>query len=61
MDRKIKKNSRTSVTDEEAGRPSTATNDDIERVRDVVVRRMTIDELANRLQTSHGSAYEIIF
>ena len=46
-----------------AGRPSTATTDDnIERVGDMVVldRRLTIDEVANRLQISHGSAYEII-
>lgn len=58
------KNGRTSVTHEEgAGRPSTATTDDnIERVRDMVLldRRVTIDEVANRLQISHGSAYEII-
>jgi hypothetical protein len=48
------KNGRTSVTHEEAaGRPSTATTDDnIERVRDMVLldRRLTIDEVANRLQ-----------
>ncbi|PNF13580.1 hypothetical protein B7P43_G18274 [Cryptotermes secundus] len=52
-------NGRTSVTHEEgAGRPSTATNEDnIERARDMV---LTIDEVANHLKISHGSAYEII-
>ncbi|PNF22874.1 hypothetical protein B7P43_G14964, partial [Cryptotermes secundus] len=58
------KNGRTSVMHEEgAGRPSTATNEDnIERARDMVLldRQVTIDEVANRLQISHGSAYEII-
>ena len=57
------KNVRTSVTHEErAGRPSTDTSDDnTERVRYMVVRqRLTINEVANRLQISHGSAYEII-
>jgi hypothetical protein len=48
------KNGRTIVTHEEgSGRPSTATTDDnIERVRDMVLldRRLTIDEVANRLQ-----------
>jgi hypothetical protein len=40
---------------------STATNEDnIERAGDVVVRRVTIGEEANRLQISHGSAYETI-
>ena len=64
MDRKIKKFSHTSVTHEEgAGHPSTSTTDDnIERVSDMVLlhRRLTIDEVANRLQISHGSAYELI-
>jgi len=58
------KNGRTNVTHEEgAGRPSTSTTDvNIERVRNMVLldRRLTIDEVANRLQISHGSAYEII-
>ena len=58
------KNGRTSVTNEEgAGRLSTSTTDDnIERVRDVVLldTRLTIEEVANRLQISHGSAYETI-
>ena len=58
------KNGRTSVTHEEgAGRPSTATTDDnTERVCDTVLldRRLTTDEVANRLLISHGSAYEII-
>jgi transposase len=57
------KNGRTSVTYEGAGRPSTATTDNnIERVHNMVLldRRLTIDEVANRLQISHGSAYEII-
>jgi len=57
-------NGRTSVTHEEgAGRPSTnTTEDNIERVLDMVLldRRLTIDEVANRLQISHGSAYKII-
>jgi hypothetical protein len=47
------KNSRKSVThDDGAGRPSTATTDDIERVRDMVLldRRMTIDEVENGRQ-----------
>ena len=46
-----------------ARRHSTATtNNNIERVRDMVLldRWLTIDEVANRLQISHGSAYEII-
>jgi response regulator of citrate/malate metabolism len=58
------KNGRTSVTHEEgAGRLSTATTDNnIERVCDMVLldRRLTIDEVANHLQISHGSAYKII-
>jgi len=39
-----------------------ATNDNIERIRDMVLldRRPTIDKVANCLQISHGSAYEII-
>ena len=48
------KNGRTSVTHEEgAGHPSTATNNDnTGDVRDMVLldRRLTIDEVANRLQ-----------
>jgi hypothetical protein len=38
------------------------TDDNTERVRDTILldRRLTIDEVANRLQISHGSAYEII-
>lgn len=52
------------VTHEEGvRRPFTATNEDnIERVRDMVLldRRVTIDEMENRLQISNGSAYEII-
>jgi transposase len=47
------KNVRTSVSQEEgAGRPSTATTDDnIERVRDMVLldRRLTVDGVADRL------------
>jgi transposase len=58
------KNGRTSVPHEEgAGRPSTATDDaNIERVRDMILldRRVTIDEVANRLQISHSSVYKII-
>ena len=47
------KNVRTSVMHEEgAGRPSTATTDSTERVRDMVQldRRLTVDGGANRLQ-----------
>jgi hypothetical protein len=59
------KNGRKSVTHEEgAGLPSTTTTaDNIERARDMVLldRRLTVDEVANRLEISHGSAYEIIF
>ena len=57
------KNGHTNVTHEGAGRPSTATSDDnIEHVHDMVLldRQLTIDEVANCLQISHGSAYEII-
>ena len=58
------KNGRTNVThEEEAGRPSTATTDDNnERVRDMVLlnRRLTVNEVANHLHISHGSAYDII-
>ncbi|PNF23181.1 hypothetical protein B7P43_G02737 [Cryptotermes secundus] len=58
------KNCCTSVMHEEGARqPSTATNEDnIEHARDMVLldRRVTIDEVANHLQISHGSAYEII-
>ena len=57
------KNGRTSVTHEElAGCPSASTTDNTERLRYLVLldRRLTIDEVPNRLQNSHGSAYEII-
>jgi transposase len=57
-------NDRTVVTHQEGGGPSTATTDDnIERVRNMVLldRRLTIDEVANRLKSTHGSAYENIF
>jgi len=58
------KNVRTSVTHEDgARRPSTSTTDDnIERVGNMVLldTRLIIDEVVNRLQVSHGSAYEII-
>lgn len=58
------RNGRTSVKhDEGAGRPFTATNEEtIERSREMILldRRLTIDEVAHRLQISHGSAYEII-
>ena len=46
-----------------AGRPSTATSDNnIECIRDMVLldRQLTIDEVANCLHISHGSAYEVI-
>lgn len=49
--------------EEGAGRPSTATTDDNnDHVRDMVLldRWMTIDEVGNHAQISHGSAYEII-
>jgi len=55
---------RTSVNDEErAGRPSTSITDS--NVEDacamiLVNRRVTIDELANHFEISHGSAYDII-
>ena len=59
------KNGRTSVTQNEgAGRPVTATNEEnIERSREMILsdRRITVDDVANRLQISHGSAYEIIY
>ena len=57
------KNGRTSVThDEGAGPPVTVTNENIERVREMILsdRRVTIDKVAYCLQISHGSAYEII-
>jgi hypothetical protein len=53
------KNGHTSVTHEGAGRPPNATTDDNnERVCDTVLldRLLTIDEVANCLQISHGSA-----
>ena len=59
------KNGRTSVTQNEgAGRPVTAINEEnIERSREIILsdRRITVDDVANRLQISHGSAYEIIY
>jgi hypothetical protein len=57
------KNGRTSVMHEEGtGRLSTVTNGNNERVCDMVLlhRRLTTDEVANHLQISHGSAYDII-
>jgi len=58
------KNGHTSFIHEEgAGCPSTATTyDNIERVRDKVLldRRLTIYEVTNCLQISHGSSYEFI-
>ena len=58
------KNGRTSVTHEEGvGRPSTATTDNNTECILVMVlleRWLTADEVANCLQISHGSAYEII-
>ena len=62
MDRKIKKWSH-KCHHEGAGPLSTTTTDDnIKRIRAMVLsdRRPTIDEVANCLQISHGSAYEII-
>jgi len=49
--------------EEEAGRPSTSTNDEkIQQARGMVLanRRVAIDEVACSLQISHGSAYQII-
>ena len=49
--------------EEGTGRPSITTIDDNnEQVRDMVLlyRWLTTDEVANRLQIHHGSAYEII-
>jgi len=46
-----------------AGNTSTSiTNDDTERVRDMILqnRWVTVDEVAHQLQHSHGAAYEII-
>jgi hypothetical protein len=63
MDRKILKNGRTSVTYEEGvGRLPMATTDNTECVCDMVLlaRLTTTDEVANHLQISHGSAYDII-
>ena len=57
------KNGRTSVTDDERfGRLSTSTTEgNIERVRTMILdnRRSTIDEVAQHLNISHGSAHEI--
>jgi hypothetical protein len=58
------KESRTSVSHKEgARRPFTSTADDnIERARKMIQsnRRVTVDYVANHLQISHGSTYEII-
>ena len=55
---------RTSVKDEErAGRPSTSiTDSNVDDARAMILenRRVTIDELANHFEISHGSAYDII-
>ena len=55
---------RTSVKDEErAGRPSTSiTDSNVEDARAMILenRRVTIDEVANHFELSHGSAYDII-
>jgi len=54
----------TSVKDEErAGRPSTSiTDSNVEDAHAMILenRRVTIDELANHFEISHGSAYDII-
>ena len=58
------KNGHTSVTDDErSGCPTTSTTEEnTERVRAMVLdkQRSTIDEVAQHLNISHGSAYEII-
>uniref|UniRef100_A0A1B6MJV2 Mos1 transposase HTH domain-containing protein n=1 Tax=Graphocephala atropunctata TaxID=36148 RepID=A0A1B6MJV2_9HEMI len=49
--------------DDRSGRPSTATTDDnIERVRQVVRenRRITIDEILSKVNLSHGSVHTIL-
>ena len=55
---------RTSLKDEErAGRPSTSNADSkVEDARAMILenRRVTIDEVANHFEISHGSAYDII-
>ena len=55
---------RTSVKDKErAGRPSTSiTDSNVEDARAMILenRQVTIDELANHFEISHGSAYDII-
>ena len=55
---------RTSMMDEErAGRPSTSiTDSNVDDARAMILenRRVTIDELANHFEISHGSAYDII-
>lgn len=55
---------RTSLKDEErAGRPSTSiTDSNVEDARAMILenRRVTIDEMANHFEISHGSAYDII-
>ena len=56
--------SQTSVKDEErAGRPSTSiTDSNVEDAGAMILedRRVTIDEVANHFEISHGSAYDII-
>jgi len=53
-----------SLKDEErAGRPSTCiTDSNVEDARAMILenRRVTIDEVANHFEISHGSAYDII-
>jgi hypothetical protein len=60
----MSKNDRTSVTDDErSGRPSTSTTEEnTERVRAMILdnRRVTVDEVACHLLTSHGYVHEII-
>ena len=55
---------RTSLKDEErSGRPSTSiTDSNVEDVRAMILknRRVTINEVANHFEISHGSAYDII-
>jgi len=57
------KNGRTSVTDaEHSGRPATATNTRNERTMELIRenRRITVEEVAGRLNVSVGSAYSLI-
>ena len=56
-------NGRTSVTDaERSGRPATATTMNEERTLELIRenRRITVEELAGRLNVSVGSAYSLI-